>query len=184
MMGEVRVWDLQAKSAKTPLAQWTSPDFTSWGTTKSHHYCGGVYGLAFSTDGESLLGCGMGPMTDPMAGNGKMTWQRWNWRKGTKIDQIKDGQHGSGLMESVDWSPDGKYFIMAGKQAQGTWNAAVFNSADGNLAQSLDTKKRITHARFTADGKSLVISGATGQPSRKDGKWAAWGRLQVYRIDV
>ncbi len=184
MMGEVRVWDLAAKSNKAPVAHWTSPDFTSWGTTKSHHYCGGIYGLAFSRDGESLLGCGMGPMTDPMAGNGKMTWQRWNWRKGAKIDQIKDGQHGSGLMESLDCSPDGNYFIMAGRQAQGTWNAAVFNSADGNLVQSMDTKKRITHARFTSDGKSLIISGAAGQPPRKDGKWPSWGRVQVYRVEV
>jgi hypothetical protein len=36
-------------------------------------------------------------MTDPMAGNGKMTWQRWDWRKGERLDQIRDGQHGAGL---------------------------------------------------------------------------------------
>jgi WD40 repeat protein len=184
MMGEVRVWDLQSKPGSQPVAQWTSPDFTSWGTIKSHHYCGGIYGLAFAPDGKSLLGCGMGPMTDPMAGNGKMTWQRWDWRKGAKLDQIKDGQHGAGLMETVAWHPDGTHFIMAGRQAQGTWNAAVFDSSDGNLVQSLDTKKRITHARFSADGEWLVISGAIGQPQRKDGKWPSWGRLQVYRVEV
>ena len=63
MMGEVRVWNLQAIADGKPAAQWTSPDFTSWGTTKTHHYCGGIYGLAFSPDGSALLGCGMGPMT-------------------------------------------------------------------------------------------------------------------------
>lgn len=184
MMGEIRVWDLNAGKGKAPVAQWTSKDFTSWGSVKSHHYCGGIYGLAFSHDGEALLGCGMGPMNDPMAGNGKMTWQRWNWRKGEKIDQIKDGQHGSGLMETIDWSPDGKLFIMAGRQAQGTWNAAVFSSTDGNLVYSMDTKKRITRARFTADGKSMIIAGATGQPPRKDGKWPSWGRVQVYQVEI
>jgi WD40 repeat protein len=184
MMGEVRVWDLQGKPGSAPIMQWTSPDFTSWGTVKSHHYLGGIYGLAFAPDGNSLLGCGMGPMGDPMAGNGKMTWQRWNWRKGEKLDQIKDGQHGAGLMETVAWKPDGKHFVMAGRQAQGTWNLAVFNASDGNLVQSLDTKKRITQARFTADGKRLVISGATGQPQPKDKKWPSWGRVQVYRIEV
>ncbi len=184
MMGEVRVWDLQSKAGDPPVAQWTSPDFTSWGTTKSHHYCGGIYGLAFSPDGKSLLGCGMGPMTDPMAGNGKMTWQRWDWRKGVKLDQIKEGQQGSGLMETVAWHPDAKHFVMAGRQAQGTWNAAVFDSTDGNLIQSLDTKMRITQARFTADGKWLIFSGAIGQPQRKDGKWPPWGRVQVYGVEV
>jgi len=184
MMGEVRVWEVASKIASPPVAQWTSPDFTSWGTVKSHHYCGGIYGLAFAPDGKSLLGCGMGPMTDPMAGNGQMTWQRWNWRKGEKLDQIKDGQHGSGLMETVAWHPRGTHFIMAGRQAQGTWNLGVFDSSDGNLVQSLDTKKRITHSRFTADGKSLILSGANGQPQRKDGKWPSWGRVQVYRVTV
>jgi Tol biopolymer transport system component len=87
-------------------------------------------------------------------------------------------------METIVWHPNGRHFLMAGRQAQGTWNAAVFDSSDGNLVQSLDTKKRITHAIFAADGESLVISGATGQPQRKDGKWPAWGRVQVYRVTV
>jgi WD40 repeat protein len=180
MMGEVRIWELGGNIK--PVAEWATPDFTSWGSIKTHHYCGGIYGLAFSPDDAALLCCGMGPMTDPMAGNGKMTWQRWNWRKAEKIDQIKDDQRGSGLMESVAWQPGGGHFVMAGRQAQGTWNAAIFSAADGGLVHSLDTKKRITQARFTADGQSLIISGATGQPARKEGAWASWGRLQVYRV--
>ena len=180
LLGEVRVW--RWASGPEPVSRWTSPDFTSWGTTKSHHYSGGIFGLAFSPDGGSLLGCGMGPMGDPMAGNGKMTWQRWNWAKGQRIDQIKDGQHGSGLMESVAWHPDGKHFVMAGRQAQGTWNAAVFAAADGALVHSIDTKKRITHARVSADGGWLLVAGAKGQGPRKDGVWPACGRVQAYRV--
>lgn len=183
MMGEVRLWDLQSADGK-PAAQWSTPDFTSWGTVKTHHYCGGIYGLAFSPDGAALLCCGMGPMTDPMAGNGKMTWQRWDWRKGARIDQIKDGQQGSGLMESVAWQPGGAHFVMAGRQAQGTWNAAVFSAADGALVQSVDTKKRITQARWSADGKALFIAGANGQPPRALGVWAPWGRVQAYSVEV
>jgi WD40 repeat protein len=183
MMGEVRVWECSAATGASPVSKWTSPDFTSWGTTKTHHYCGGIYHLAFSPDGASLLGCGMGPMVDPMAGNGKMTWQRWNWRTGERIGQIKDGQHGSGLMETLAWHPDGASFLMAGRQAQGTWNVALFASADGSLVHSIDTKHRITHARFTADGRTLVLSGCNGQPPRKEGTWAEWGRLQFYSCE-
>jgi WD40 repeat protein len=117
MMGEVRIWNLGSGTESHPVAQWTSPDFTSWGSIKTHHYCGGIYGLAFSPDSSALLCCGMGAMGDPMAGNGKMTWQRWAWQRGERIDQIKDGQHGAGLMESVHWHPDGAHFIMAGRQA-------------------------------------------------------------------
>ena len=133
MMGEVRVWNLDSGKL---AAQFATSDFTSWGIIKSPHYCGGIYGLAFDADGKSLLCCGMGPMTDPMAGNGKMTWQRWNWRKGEQLDQIKDDQRGSGLMESVAWQPGGRHFIMAGRQAQGTWNAAVFSTAPRNPPSS------------------------------------------------
>ncbi len=183
LMGEVRVWDWPSHHDAKPVAQWTSPDFTSWGTIKSHHYSGGIYGLAFSPDGKTLLGCGMGPMADPMAGNGKMTWQRWDWRKGQKIDQIKDGQHGFGLMETLAWHPDGKHFIMAGRQAQGTWNAAIFDATDGSLVESLDTKMRITHAGFTPHGKTLIMSGATGQPKPKDDVWPSWGRVQTYTLE-
>jgi WD40 repeat protein len=185
MMGDVCVWDLNAPGAATeirdPASKWNSPDFTSWGSVKTHHYSGGIYALAFSPDGKSLLGCGMGPMTDPMAGNGKMTWQRWDWTTGEKLDEIKDGQHGAGLMEALAWSPDGDYFIMAGRQAQGTWNAAAFAASDGNLAHSVDTKNRITQAIFTPDGEWLFIGGCDGQPPRRDGQWESWGRMQIYR---
>jgi WD40 repeat protein len=184
LLGEVRVWNLAPGGDGQPSAQFTSPDFTSWGTTKSHHYTGGIYGLAFSPDGAVLLCCGMGPMADPMAGNGKMTWQRWNWQKGERIDQIKDGQHGFGLMESVAWHPSGTHFVMAGRQAQGTWNIALFSAADGSLVHSVDSKKRITHVRFTPDGQSLIVSGATGQGPPKQGVWEPWGRVQVYRVEA
>jgi WD40 repeat protein len=185
MMGEVRVWDVVgAGNGAGPLRSWVSPDFTSWGSIKTHHYCGGVYGLAFSPDDGSLVGCGMGPMTDPMAGNGKMTWQRWDWRTGERTGQIRDGQHGSGLMEAVAFHPDGSRFLMAGRQAQGTWNAAVFSAGDGELLHSLDTRKRVTQVRFSADGGRVVMAGANGQPQRKDGVWPAWGRVQVYRFEA
>lgn len=183
LLGEVRVWDLQNKDGRA-VSQWTSPDFTSWGTIKSHHYIGGIYGLSFSPDGNAIAGCGMGLMADPMAGNGKMTWQRWNWRKGERIDQIKDGQHGSGLMESLTWHPDGKHFLMAGRQAQGTWNAAVFSAVDGELVTTLDTKSRVTHSRFSADGKTLITSQVMSPGKAKPNEWQPSGRLQVYQVEV
>ena len=182
LLGEIRVWDLEAARAEEPLRQWSTPDFTSWGSIKSHHYSGGIYGLAFAPDGAALVGCGMGPMTDPMAGNGKMTWHRWDWRKGERLDRIREDQQGAGLMESVAWHPSGSHFCMAGRQAQGTWNAALFSAADGQLAHSVDTKKRITQARFADRGNVLILAGAKGQPARKDGKWPDWGRVQIYRV--
>lgn len=182
MMGEVRVRDVTSGQI---ASQFTAPDFTSWGIIKSPHYCGGIYSMAFAPDGASLLCCGMGPMTDPMAGNGKMTWQRWAWRDSPPkmLEKIHDGEHGAGLMETLAHLPDGSAFVMAGRQAQGTWNAAVFSAADGKLLASLDTKSRVTRSVFSADGKTLFLAAAIGQPKRdNDGKWPDYGRIHVVAV--
>jgi WD40 repeat protein len=181
MMGEVHVWDLGAARLAT---QFTTPDFTSWGVIKSPHYCGGIYGLAFAPDGASLFCCGMGQMTDPMAGNGKMTWQRWDWQAEPpmKLGQIRDGDGGAGLMETLSFAPDGA-FLLAGRQAQGTWNAALF-SDDGKLLAALDTKSRITRAVFAPDGQTLYLAAAISQPHRANGNWADYGRIHVVSVVV
>jgi WD40 repeat protein len=182
MMGEIRVWNVQSGER---VASFTSPDFTSWGIIKSPHYCGGIYSLAFAPDAETLLCCGMGPMADPMAGNGKMTWQRWAWKETPPrmASQIRDGEHGSGLMETIAFAPDGQTFVMAGKQAQGTWTTALFSSADGKLLASLDTKSRVTRSVFSPDGKTIFLAAAVGQEKRRaDGKWPDYGRIHVVTV--
>lgn len=183
LMGEIRIWNLASGEL---AAKFLASDFTSWGIIKSPHYCGGIYSLAFAPDGQSVIACGMGNMTDPMAGNGKMLWQRWSWQDTPKLlGQIHDGEQGAGLMETLAHVPDGSAFLMAGRQAQGTWNAAVFSSADGKLLASLDTKSRITRGLFNADGKTLFLAAALGQPKReKNGEWPDYGRIHVVQVGV
>ncbi|HEX5177093.1 MAG TPA: WD40 repeat domain-containing protein [Chthoniobacteraceae bacterium] len=182
MMGEVCIWDLRTGNR---AAQFTTADFTSWGIIKSPHYCGGIYALAFAPDGMSILCCGMGPMKDPMAGNGKMTWQRWAWNEAPPktIAQISDGDGGAGLMETLAHHPDGQSFLMAGRQAQGRWNAAIFSTSDGALLASLDTKSRVTRAIYEPDGKTLFLAAAVGQPKREsDGSWPPYGRVHIVTL--
>ena len=83
-------------------------------------------------------------------------------------------------METLAWSPSGD-FVMAGRQAQGTWNAALF-ADDGKLLASLDTKSRVTRAAFAPDGETLYLAAATGQPHRKEGKWPDYGRIHVVSV--
>ena len=183
MMGEVRVWDV---GDNRQVASWTTPDFTSWGIIKSHHYIGGIFSLAFSPDGDELFLCGMGPMRDPMAGNGKQTWQRFYWREQRKMDAIHEGEHGNGLMETIYFHPSHpSAFVMAGRLAQGKWNLAFFDRTSGKLLHSLDTKFRVTDSVFAGEnGSSLFLAGATGQAKKMDGKYPPFGRVKIYRCDL
>jgi WD40 repeat protein len=179
LMGDLRVWDL---ASGAEAAAWNTPDFTSWGIIKSHHYVGGIFGVSFSPDGNELLACGMGPMKDPMAGNGKQTWQRFAWREKPvqKRNQIRDNDQGNGLMETLAWHPAGRRFVMAGRLAQGKWNLAAFDATNGELVASLDTKMRIAEAAFSADGQRLLLGSAVGQGKPEQGKRPDFGRIAVY----
>ncbi len=181
LMGEIRIYEVATGRLQTQIE---TPDFTSWGIIKSHHYIGGIFDLAFSPTGDQLFACGMGPMRDPMAGNGKQTWQRFAWqREGDhKTAEIEDGERGRGLMESLAIDAPNQRFAMAGRLAQGQWNAAVFDLESGALLHGLDSKMRITKALFSADGKQLILTGAGSQKGPKDGKWPDFGKLKVYGL--
>lgn len=183
LTGDIRVWEM---ATGKELANFNTPAFTSWGIIKSHCYQNGIYALAFSPDNESVLACGMGPMRDPMAGNGKQTWQRFSWRKegSPKTDEIHDGDHGGGLPESIVYHPSQRYFVMAGRLAQGKWNTGFFDEPSGALRHSLDTKCRLTKAVFTPSGEQLFLAGSVGQPTKfaPDGKYDHFGRIFVYSI--
>ena len=108
---------------------------------------------------RSLLCCGMGPMTDPMAGNGKMTWQRWDWRKRrekarpnprrrTRLRPHGNPRLSSRTASASSW-PAGR------PRAPGT--PPYSPPTASNWSHSLDTKKRITTARFTDSGTRLIL---------------------------
>jgi WD40 repeat protein len=183
LVGEIRVWEL---STRKELARWSTPAFTSWGIIKSHCFQGGIYSLAFSPDGDDLLACGMGPMRDPMSGNGKQTWQRFAWRRAgaPKVAEIHDGDHGGGHPESLAYHPSNDFFVMAGRLAQGKWNVGFFDEKSGALVQSIDTKGRLTKALFSPDGTTLFLAGAVGQSNKfaKDGNYPSFGRIYSYTV--
>jgi WD40 repeat protein len=181
-MGEVRVWN--GKTGEQ-LANWTTPDFTSWGIIKSHCYLGGIFAMQFTADGSELLLAGMGPMRDPMAGNGRQLWQKWAWQEKSprKVDETHQGESGEGLMEALAVSPDGTQFAMGGRLRGGDWNVALFDTQHGNRIASLKTGYRVTDARFSGDGGKLILVGTQGQPKpKKDGSFPPFGRVQAYTL--
>ncbi len=180
LMGEVRIWEI---ATGRQVSAWTNPDLTSWGVIKSHHYLGGVFAMEFSPAGDELYVCGMGPMHDPMAGNGTQRWQRFAWREGKKLDETHEGESGQGLMEALAFHPTGKIFAMAGRLFQGQWNLAIFETATGKNRHAIDAKHRITSAAFTTDGTRLVLGKAKQQEKKnKEGKWPEYGLIEIYAV--
>jgi hypothetical protein len=181
LMGETRVWDL---ATGKQLAACTTPSLTSWGIIKVHAYQGGVYSLTFSPDSQSIIVCGMGQMRDPNTGNGKQTWQRFAWQKPSspKTAEIKMSDAGGGHPEALAYHPSGKYFVMAGRLAQGKWNTAFFDHEKGALIHSLDTKARLTKIRFNSSGTQMFLAGGTGQPKAPTGQYPPFGRIFIYDL--
>jgi len=182
LMGQVRIWDT---ASGKQVAEWSTPDLTSWGIIKSHHYLGGVFAMTFNAAGDELYICGMGPMRDPMAGNGTQRWQRFTWRDGKRLDETHDGESGQGLMEALAFHPSQKLFVMAGRLFQGKWNLAFFETATGKNLHALDAKHRITDALFTPDGSRLLLAKAKGQEKKnKEGKWPDYGLLEIHSVQM
>lgn len=179
LMGDVAVWDIATGDR---LAAWNTEAFTSWGIIKSHCYIGGIHALRFSPDSESVIAAGMGPMRDPMAGNGRQLWQRFAWRENPArlIDETHKGESGEGLMETLALHPGGQLFVMSGRLRGGQWNTGFFSLADGKRIHSLSTGYRVTEARFTPDGQRLLLAGMANQGKLDE----AFGRLHVYEVKL
>ena len=151
LMGEVRIWNARTGEQ---VASWTTPDFTSLGIIKSHCYLGGIFALRFTPDDNGLLMCGMGPMHDPMAGNGRQLWQRWDWRATppAKTDQTHEGESGEGLMEALAVEPQAGLFAMGGRLRGGNLNVGLYGLADGGKLGSVKSGYRVTEILFSTDG--------------------------------
>ncbi|MBM3966732.1 MAG: hypothetical protein FJ308_16955 [Planctomycetes bacterium] len=180
LMGEVRVWEV---ATGQQAGAFQSKDFTSWGIIKSHCYLGGIFAINFSPDNNEIIVCGMGDMRDPMAGNGKQLWQRWNWREAKLSARTLDKQSGEGLMEALVLHPNRESFWMGGRLRGGDWNAAMFDLASGERLGSIKSGFRITQMLFNSKGE-LVIVGGQGQPGKDaEGKFSDFGRVEVYAIE-
>jgi hypothetical protein len=179
LMGDVRVWNLESGEL---AAEWNTDAFTSWGVIKSHCYIGGIFAIEFTPDGEHLLLAGMGPMRDPMAGNGKQLWQKFAWdeKPAKKIDETHRGDGGEGLMETLAIHPGGKFFVMAGRLRGGQWNTAFFDLNSGEMLHSLRTDYRVTKARFYDEGRKLALAGLVTQGH--DNK--PFGRYHLFDVAV
>jgi len=123
-------------------------------------------------------------MKDPMAGNGKQLWQRFEWRKAPveRKQETVGSQSGEGLMETLAWHPSGRHFLMAGRLRGGKWNLGILDASTSQLIVEAKTGMRITTARYSPDGTTLYLGGMQGQPGPKDNRFPDLGYIDRYRV--
>jgi len=186
LMGDIHVWalDKQEETAmvnRPPDWKWHTPDFTAFGIIKSHCQVGGIFALTFTPDSQQVIVAGMGPMTDPMAGNGKQRWQRFSLAPGQVEQkwQSKDEQLGEGLMEALAMNVEDGTFAMSGRLRGGAFNTGLFSEETGELIYGFKTDSRVTEARFLRGGRTLVLAGALSQSADAEHRF---GVVDVFRI--
>lgn len=186
LMGDIQVWDLSQDSDpnvtnRPPDWSWHTPDFTAFGVIKSHCQVGGIYAITFSPDGQYVIVAGIGPMVDPMAGNGRQRWQQFSLADGMTDfkRQSKDDQVGEGLMEALAFHLVEGTFAMSGRLRGGAFNTGLFSLDSGDLVHGFKTDSRITKARFLRDGRTMILAGALSQSADAGHQF---GVVDVFRV--
>ncbi|MDP1562737.1 MAG: hypothetical protein Q8M16_15275 [Pirellulaceae bacterium] len=187
LMGDICVWDLSGPGGanatnRAPDWSWQTSDFTAFGVIKSHCQVGGIFAITFSPDGQQVIVAGMGPMVDPMAGNGRQRWQRFSLVPGQANEkwQSKDDQVGEGLMEALAINLTDGTFAMSGRLRGGTFNTAVFSLENGDLIHGFKTDSRVTKARFLRDGRTMLLGGALSQSADAGHRF---GVVDIFRVE-
>lgn len=185
LMGDIQVWDLSKSSDpdetnRPPDWHWQTSDFTAFGVIKSHCQVGGIYAVAFTPDGQQVIVAGMGPMVDPMAGNGRQRWQKFSLApdQADQKWQSKDDQVGEGLMEALAVNLKDGTFAMSGRLRGGAFNTGVFSLESGDLIHGFKTDSRVTQARFLSDGRTMLLAGALSQSADAEHRF---GVVDVFR---
>jgi len=176
--------DAMSDAEQQPAVRTThTPDFTAFGKIKSHCQIGGIYAMTFSPDGQELLVAGMGPMVDPMAGNGRQRWQRFRLTESglERVGQSQDDAVGEGLMEALSFHPEGQYFVMSGRLRGGNFNTALFDGSSGDLLHGFKSDSRVTAVRFSGSDCRIVLAGALNQSRDPE---HAFGVVDVFQVGM
>jgi WD40 repeat protein len=125
-VGHVVVWD--ATSGKQ-LAAVETPLMYTWDPRQRRHSIGGVRSVAFSYDGKLLATGGTGQINNVDHLEALARLEVFDWQANKRVFEHAGDKH-KGLVERIEFSPDGEWLVCAGGDHEGF---IKFLSLDGKV---------------------------------------------------
>ena len=173
---DVEVWDTQAKKRLSSITGLSgvvnvaniSPDGTKVVTAERTGIVGlwdaqtgkqirllrghedQIHDARFSPDGKTIA-----------SGARDGTARTWNAETGEQIAVHQ--QQGGSYVDTVSFSPDGKWVMSAGNGWVEIWNAATGDVHSSTKIQTADDGAYSTDARFSPDGKAILVMNDEGK---------------------
>jgi WD40 repeat protein len=124
-VGHVAVWDL-ATGAK--VGEIESPGMYTWDPTARRHSIGGIRSVAFSGDSQQIAVGGIGKIGNVDHLDGPSRLELYDWRAGKSVHEVSDNKL-KGLIEQLEYHPNGDFLVGAGGDHGGFINFYDFKAA-------------------------------------------------------
>jgi WD40 repeat protein len=111
-----------------------------------------IHDARFSPDGKTIA-----------SGARDGTARTWNVETGAQIAVHQ--QQGGSYVDTVSFSPDGKWVMSAGNGWVEIWNATTGDVHSSTKIGSEDDGAYSTDARFSPDGKAILVMNDEGKPA-------------------
>jgi WD40 repeat protein len=151
-VGHIVIWDLAAGSK---LATVEAPGLYTWDPKQRIHSIGGIRAVAFSPDGKSLAAGGIGHIGNIDHLDGPARVELFAWEKNEKLHEFSGD--GKGLITSLVFGPDGKWFLGAGGDNGGL--VQLYDLEAKKVAKSEKAPMHIHAVALTENSETLFACG-------------------------